>query len=71
MTSEPVRKTIKVIELFAISDKAETSASISRKCVSPVITYFDLVLVHQKVVQKWVNWRLLTHWFVRFQYLNT
>lgn len=38
MTSEPARKTIKVIELFAVSDKAETLASISRKCEIPIAT---------------------------------
>ena len=43
MTSEPVRKTIKVIELFAMNDKAETLASISRKCDIPRATASRIV----------------------------
>ncbi|ETX12679.1 hypothetical protein MUS1_01585 [Marinomonas ushuaiensis DSM 15871] len=48
MTSEPVRKTIKVIELFAVSDKAETLASISRKCEIPVATVSRIVNTLEK-----------------------
>lgn len=38
MKSEPVRKTIKILELFSESSKPETLASISRKCDISIAT---------------------------------
>ncbi|MBJ7556605.1 helix-turn-helix domain-containing protein [Marinomonas spartinae] len=43
MTSTPVIRTIKVLELFAQSDKPETLATISRKCGIPMATASRIV----------------------------
>ena len=48
MTSEPVRKIIKIIELFAMSDKSETLASISRKSGIPMATASRIVNTLEK-----------------------
>ena len=43
MTSEPVKRTLKVLELFAQSHKTETLASISRKCDISIATVSRIV----------------------------
>jgi DNA-binding IclR family transcriptional regulator len=48
MASEPVRKTIKVLELFSVTDKTETLVSISRKCDIPVATASRIVNTLEK-----------------------